>query len=108
MNTETSSQHSALLSSGPEYTTSCVNIQLGNHRDSPSPPLLETFLPALLSQARKDRGGLSAIPQSTLRDNLQLVVTALEKLDAEALLDLTVYPTQQHYDKQPGPRIREG
>eukprot|EP00339_Tiarina_fusa_P027274 CAMPEP_0116997174 /NCGR_PEP_ID=MMETSP0472-20121206/708_1 /TAXON_ID=693140 ORGANISM="Tiarina fusus, Strain LIS" /NCGR_SAMPLE_ID=MMETSP0472 /ASSEMBLY_ACC=CAM_ASM_000603 /LENGTH=321 /DNA_ID=CAMNT_0004695987 /DNA_START=132 /DNA_END=1097 /DNA_ORIENTATION=+ len=45
-------------------------------------------------------GGLANIPQTTLRQNLQPVVSALERLDAELLLDLQ--PAES------GPRVREG
>jgi len=64
-----------------------------------SSSMLGKFLPPLLTQAK---GGLSAIPQSTLHDNLQPVITALEKLDAELLLDL-----ERTTDGQ-GPKVRDG
>ncbi len=46
--------------------------------------LLGQMLPPLL----KSQGGLAIIPQATLRQNLQPVLNALERLDAERLLDL--------------------
>ena len=54
------------------------------------------LLPPLL----KAQGGLTGIPHDTLRQNLQPVINALEKMDAELLLDLQ--PSEQ------GPIIRDG
>lgn len=54
------------------------------------------ILPPLL----KCSGGLANIPQSTLRENLKPVVTALERLDAELLLHLQ--------SAEQGARVREG
>ncbi|KAL3930527.1 MAG: hypothetical protein SGARI_004458 [Bacillariaceae sp.] len=67
--------------------------QKGPVMSPPPQPLLGKFLPPLLSQAN---GGLSQFPQSTLRDSLQLVIAALEQLDAEALLDLKVIVPKQN------------
>jgi hypothetical protein len=61
--------------------------------------MLAKFLPPLLTQAN---GGLSAIPQPTLHDNLQPVISALEKLDAELLLDL------ERTGENQGPKVRDG
>jgi hypothetical protein len=57
---------------------------------------LGQMLPPIL----RGQGGLANIPQATLRQNLQPVLDALGKLDAELLLDLTL---TEH-----GPRLRDG
>ena len=72
-------------------------------------PLLGKFLRPLLSQP--NGGGLSQIPQPTLHDSLQLVISALEQLDAEVLLDLELVPEQSPSaasQQPPGPRVRDG
>jgi hypothetical protein len=55
-----------------------------------------TILPPLI----KGEGGLATVPQAALRKNLQPVMSALEGLNAELLLDL--HTTSQ------GPRVAEG
>lgn len=58
--------------------------------------LIGQMLPPIL----KCQGGLRNIPHDTLRQNLQPVIRALEKLDSELLLGLQ--PAEY------GPRLREG
>jgi hypothetical protein len=55
---------------------------------------------AMLPPLIKGGGGLASVPQAALRQNLQPVMTALEGLNAELLLDL--HSTSQ------GPRVAEG
>ena len=57
---------------------------------------LSEMLPSIM----KGKGGLSGVPQATLRQNLQPVIHALKNLNAELLLDLQ--PAEQ------GPRVAEG
>jgi hypothetical protein len=90
-----------------EFSTDRFPIKLepkAQQSSSSPPPLLGKFLSPLLAQAKG--GGLSQIPQSTLYDNLQLVISALENLDAEALLDLETFPSAEQ--SPPGPRVRDG
>jgi hypothetical protein len=55
---------------------------------------------AILPPLIKGGGGLASVPQAELRENLQPVMSALEGLNSELLLDL--HTTSQ------GPRIAEG
>ena len=55
---------------------------------------------AILPPLIKGDGGLATVPQAALRQNLQPVMSALEGLNAELLLDL--HTTSQ------GPRVSEG
>ncbi|KAG7354108.1 cysteine oxidase/2-aminoethanethiol dioxygenase domain containing protein [Nitzschia inconspicua] len=73
-------------------------------------PMLGAFLPPLLEEAKKSGRGLSSIPQLTLKENLQMVISALERLDAAALLDLEILPETATQCSQgpPGPRVRDG
>ena len=98
MNLETHSTHQEIASLQTHHHTTTPEIT----RCDSSSPMLAKFLPPLLTQNNKAGGGLSAIPQATLYDNLQPVIAALEKLDAERLLDLELTGENQ------GPRVREG
>lgn len=105
MNIETSTnhlpshQHQQMIAD--DFTTERLHIKVERTSSSQPTPLLGKFLPPLLTQAK---GGLSSIPQSTLHDNLQLVILALEKLDASALLDLETFSAEQAQ----APCVRDG
>lgn len=110
--------------SSSDYTSSRIHVSLSEDDDDndnsmgaedgmafqAASPMLGTFLPRLLEQAKKDSKGLSSVPQSILQNSLQVVVTALERLDAQSLLDLEILPQQHQDDHQPppGPRLRDG
>lgn len=79
-----------------EYTPVSASSPQYPGRARPKVDLLGDIIPPLL----KRKGGLSDIPQETLRENLQPIVRALQKLDAEILLGLE--PSAR------GPRVREG
>lgn len=65
-------------------------------RATPKGDFLGQMIPPLL----KNVGGLGNIPPETLRENLQPIVRALQKLDAELLLGLE--------RSARGPQVREG
>jgi hypothetical protein len=65
-------------------------------RVTPKGDLLGQMIPPIL----KNKTGLGNIPPETLRENLQPIVRALEKLDAEQLLGL------QRSSR--GPQVRDG
>jgi hypothetical protein len=76
---------------------------------APGTPVLCEFLSPLLEQASKSGGGLYSVPQHTLQQNLATVISALERLDAEALLDLELYPEESSQrNHAPGPTVRRG
>jgi hypothetical protein len=85
---------------------STMNIETHRHELAPVDPShqhpsgrndpLGQMLPPML----RGKGGLANIPQAILRQNLQPVLNALGKLDAELLLDLEL---TEH-----GPRLRDG
>jgi hypothetical protein len=106
-----SSNHKQLETvSNTEYTTCRIEVPVANlDMSQPAVPNLGSFLPALFEQA-KSNGGLSSVPQPTLKENLEMVISALERLDAEALLDLKIFPEQRLSSGQqpPGPRVRDG
>jgi hypothetical protein len=91
-----------------ETTTTTITTSAQHHHSgmpsssslSSSPMMFGKFLPPLLTQ--RSEKGLAAIPQTTLCDNLTPVIKALEKLDAELLLDLHRCPEGQ------GPKVRDG
>jgi hypothetical protein len=86
---------------------SAMNIEQHTQDFLPVQSLLEQQRVAVHSDAWSQilspilkNGGLANIPHETLRENLRPVVSALERLDAELLLDLQ--PAER------GPRLRDG
>lgn len=63
-------------------------------------PTKTDFLGDMIPPLLKRKGGLAELPQETLRENLQPIVRALKKMDAELLLGLE--PAAR------GPKVREG
>eukprot|EP00934_Nitzschia_sp_Nitz4_P007261 Nitzschia sp. Nitz4//scaffold19_size178191//114740//116048//NITZ4_001992-RA/size178191-processed-gene-0.26-mRNA-1//1//CDS//3329540726//7251//frame0 len=77
-----------------KYSASVSSMPL--QYDAQGSSLLSQMIPSMLAT----KGGLSAVPQETLEENLKPIVQALEKLDAAQLLSLE--PSRQ------GPRVCEG
>ena len=79
-----------------EYTPIAMQSPPCVGRAMPKAGLLGEMIPSLLL----NRGGLGMMPSEMLRENLQPIVEALKKLDAEVLLGLD--------RTAKGPRVREG
>ena len=79
-----------------EYTPVTAQSPQCSDRSISKGDVLGQMIPPLL----KRKGGLSEISQETLRENLQPIVQALQKLDAEMLLGL------QRSSR--GPQLRQG
>jgi hypothetical protein len=103
--TETLSNTNASMQISLSPPESAMNIERHTQEFIPVSPSLDNqrvqcdawsqILPPLLKS-----GGLANIPHTTLRENLKPVLSALERLDAELLLDLQ--PSER------GPRVRQG